>query len=59
MTYIIKDWAGNVMDWGVFDTDELAYVALTDHCEDICREEGLDDSLYDVMDDYAIVEIIT
>jgi hypothetical protein len=24
-TYIVKDWAGNEMDWGIFDHEDLAF----------------------------------
>lgn len=39
--YIVKDWAGNEMDWGTFETEEDAFDYIVEHV----RLELLNDGL--------------
>lgn len=41
MTYIVKDWAGNTMNWGEFDTEDDALVTINFHVMDELESEGL------------------
>ena len=58
MTYIIKDWAGNVMNWGIYSSEDDAYEDLMNHARADCIADGLDleDDIYTVADEYQIVE---
>ena len=40
MKYIVKDWAGNVMNWGEFSEFEYAGEAISNHVLGEMSEEG-------------------
>lgn len=49
--YVIKDWSGEMMDWGEFETEELAYQEIEDRGEDdeyyaVRKEEDEEYELY-------------
>lgn len=39
--YVVKDWAGNEMNWGTFETEEDAFDSIVEHV----RLELLNDGL--------------
>jgi len=40
--YIVKDWAGNVMNWGEFSDTDYAYEAIHNHVLDEMSSDGID-----------------
>lgn len=59
MTYIIKDWAGNVMNWGTFDSEDDAYAELLLRAEDsVCKSDYYaEEDINSFIDEYHIIEV--
>lgn len=57
--YIIKDWAGNIMNWGTFETFEDAHESIDEHVRQELFDNGINVNLtYGLENDYPEFEQI-
>ena len=54
--YIIKDWVGNTMNWGEFDTFEDARGEAYSRVESEIIEDGLNPECDETFSEYFVVE---
>jgi hypothetical protein len=55
--YIVKDWAGNVMDWGTFSSYDEAWDVIAQKVDDELLSDGIDvNKTYGLESDYKAFE---
>lgn len=55
--FIVKDWAGNVMNWGEYEDFDDAMVELDERVRMELRENGIDiEQTYDLQNEYPELE---
>lgn len=56
--YIVKDWAGNTMNWGIFDDFDDAMAELDEHVRQELLEDGLNaDDQYSELNSMSNAEV--
>lgn len=55
--YIVKDWAGNTMEWGTFNSFDEAWTKINEHVHMELLAEGVDtNKTYGLQSDYPAFE---